>query len=130
VTHRFFDWPELGRKTRELHVEQGLAAMRDDIALAPARMVAEGWLQAPGTAAFAVRIHAPVAPREITREGSGFTVFVCLEGECELTSQGEGRIDARVLRPADLLLAPASFARFEVYPRGGCRLLEVTESAT
>lgn len=147
VTLRFFDWPELGRKARELQVSAAFRAATFD-ALVPEIVHAapgEGvqTLQAPEFAVFCAPdeqgcggtpecIGAPFGVQSLRlRKGArhvkdwpGFTLFTCLEGACELITHGAGEIHSNELRPADTLLVPACFNDFEVHPRGSVWLIE------
>lgn len=144
VTLRFFDWPQLGRKARELQVEAAFSAA--DFTLVPPAVVraahGEGvqTLEQPSRtfgeddegrcseyaagAPFGVQsLRLSKAARHL-KDWRGFTLFTCLEGACELITHGAGEIHSNELRPADTVLVPACFHDFEVHPRGSCWLIE------
>lgn len=147
VTLRFFDWPELGRKARELQIDAAFKAANFD---APAPEVVhaapgEGvqTLQAPEFALFCSPdqegcggtpecIGAPFGVQSLrlskaarhVKDWPGFTVFTCLEGAAQLIVHGAGELHTMELRPGDTVLVPACFNDFEVYPHKTCWLIE------
>jgi mannose-6-phosphate isomerase len=148
VTLRFFDWPELGRRARELQVAEAFAAADFEarapeiVRAAPGEGVQE--LQHPATirvyykdeagvrqermetkvAPFSAQsLRATKASRHV-KEWLGFTIFTCLEGAAQLVVHGAGELHTNELRPGDTVLVPACFNDFEIYPHKSCWLIE------
>lgn len=125
VTLRFFDWPQTGRKPRELQVAEAFKAA--DFTLPPPEIVNtfnhEGLLELHRGPPFSVQSLNVSGPRRFVKEWPGFTLMTCLEGDCELIIHGRGEIHTEHLRSADTLLVPAVFGEFEFFPRVRSRLV-------
>ena len=127
VTYRLFDFPregEAGSAAREMHVAEGLAAARFDLAVQPIKSAREpGSVELQSEGPFRVRSHRLTTAGPI-EGGRGFAIFTCLEGGCELIAQGGGRLETIKLRAPETVLVPAQFSDFELYPDRSCWLIE------
>ncbi len=125
VTLRFFDWPQTGRKPRELQAAEALKTA--DFSLAPPEIVNtlkhDGLLELHRGPPFSVQSLNLGGPRRLVKDWPGFTLATCLEGDCELIVHGRGEIHTEHLRPADTLLVPAVFGEFEFFPSAHSRMI-------
>ncbi|MCC6574800.1 MAG: class I mannose-6-phosphate isomerase [Planctomycetes bacterium] len=123
TTLRFFDW---GRTGRELQLKEALATA--DFAAPPPPVVAagshEGLLELQKGPPFGVQSLRVKNACRFAKEWPGFTLFTCLEGDCELIVHGRGEIHTEHLRVADTLLVPAAFGEFEFFPRRPSWIIE------
>lgn len=114
TTFRLFDFPR--DKPREMQVEAGLNAARFDLQLPPVLKTGREDVPLAPDGPFGVRSLRVKKAFHEKKDWPGFTVFTCLEGECEITGVAGDNLQPAHLKPGDTVLYPAEFGEFEVYP--------------
>ncbi len=127
ITYRIYDWNRKDKdgKTRELHTEQALEALRfekSENTKTPYDLQENRTAKLVDSEYFTTNILEFTKPlKKDYSDLDSFVILLCTEGEVELRWEG----NAYGIRQGELILLPQIVNHIELYPKEKSRLLEV-----
>lgn len=127
ITYRIYDWNRVDKegKTRELHTEQALEALRfekSENTKTPYDLEENRTAKLVDSEYFTTNILEFTKPlKKDYSDLDSFVILLCTEGELELKWEGT----AYGIRQGELILLPQIVNHIELYPKEKSRLLEV-----